>query len=84
MPALRHLYFDPVVLAYLGNNASAARCLAPVFEDLRRGRCHVIPTYVSNSIFAVEACGLRLWVVYSPDRAVADVTGYMLIAEVIP
>ena len=82
MPPLRNLYFDPVVLSYLGSNDFAARCLAPVFADLRRGRCEVIPTYVSTNIFAVNACGLRLWVVYSPDRTEADITGYTLIAEV--
>ncbi len=78
MPPLRNLYFDPVVLSLLGNDALVARCLAPVFDELRQNRCDIIPTYVSTSIFALDACGLRLWVVYSPDRTEAEITGYTL------
>jgi hypothetical protein len=76
LPPLRHLYFDPVVLAYLGENPSSAPCLTAFFDELRQGRADVISTKVSANIFAAEACGLRLYVVFSPDRFVAEITGY--------
>ena len=82
LPPLRHLYFDPVVLAYLGSDDVAANCLSPVFTDLRRGQCDLISTLVSPNIFAVEACGLRLYIVYAPDRTEAEITGYTFLPEV--
>ena len=76
---LNLLQYDPVVLELLGERSDLAECLLPVFADIAAGRRDLVKLYISERIYSLDACGLRLWIAISPNRREAEITGYQWI-----
>jgi hypothetical protein len=84
MPAFQTISYDPIVLALVGSDERIAACLRPVFQGIKAGTWPLRRVQVRQQIYWTDACGVRLFVVVSPDLRHARLSGYQIVETIEP